>query len=141
MANAEGVYADPQWVNRLRRTPLELIDPPLLLRIEEVDVVNDTGAADHVLLFSVAPSRHAHQRTDGRPSFARATRRSPLSRTAWQELVYDREADSHEAQVRAGRRGGPPAPRMRTGFAETSTPLGTTCTCCAPGASSLLTTG
>ena len=71
MANAEGVYADPQWVNRLRHTPLELIDPPLLLRIEEVDVVNDTGAADHVLLFSVAPSRHAHQRTDGK-AFVRA---------------------------------------------------------------------
>ena len=90
----EGVDADPRQVNRLRRAPLELIDPPLLLRIEEIDVVNDEGAADHVLLFSVAPSQHAHQRTDGEAFIRAGDSMISLSRTAWQELVYDREADS-----------------------------------------------
>ena len=94
----EGVDADPRQVNRLRRAPLELIDPPLLLRIEEIDVVNDEGAADHVLLFSVAPSQHAHQRTDGEAFIRAGDSTISLSRTAWQELVYDREADSYEAQ-------------------------------------------
>ena len=94
----EGVDADPRQVNRLRRAPLELIDPPLLLRIEEIDVVNDRGAADHVLLFSVMPSQHAHQRTDGEAFIRAGDSTISLSRTAWQELVYDREADSYEAQ-------------------------------------------
>lgn len=94
----EGVDADPRRVNRLRRAPVELIDPPLLLRAEQVDVVNDEGAADHVLLFSVAPSQHAHQRTDGEAFIRAGDSTLSLSRAAWQELVYDREADSYEAQ-------------------------------------------
>lgn len=98
MANAEGVYADPRRVNRLRRAPVELIDPPLLVRIEEVDVVNDEGAAGHVLLFSVAPSQHAHQRIDGEAFIRAGDSTLSLSRAAWHELVYDREADSYEAQ-------------------------------------------
>ena len=73
----EGVDADPRQVNRLRRAPLELIDPPLLLRIEEIDVVNDEGPPT---MCSCSPWRPASTRISAlmaRPSSARATRRSP----------------------------------------------------------------
>lgn len=90
--------SDPKQVNRLRRVPLELIEPPILLRIDEVEVVNDRQEEDHLLLFVVNPSQHAHQRTDGEAFVRAGDSTVRLSRTAWQELVYDREADSYEAQ-------------------------------------------
>ncbi|MDO4242823.1 MAG: ATP-binding protein [Actinomyces sp.] len=94
----EGVDSDLKQVNRLRRVPLELIEPPILMRIDEVEVVNDRQEEDHVLLFVVSPSQHAHQRTDGEAFVRAGDSTIRLSRSAWQELVYDREADSYEAQ-------------------------------------------
>ena len=95
---AEGGDADLGRINRLRRTPVELVEPPLLLRTEEVEVVDGEGTSGRVLLFVVAPSRHAHQRTDGEAFIRAGDSTIALNRAAWQELVYDREADSYEAQ-------------------------------------------
>lgn len=95
----EGVDGDPRQVNRLRRVPLDYLDPPLLPHIEEVEVVNEGQEADHVLLFSVAPSAHAHQRSDGEAYIRAGDSTISLSRSAWRELVYDREVDSYEAQA------------------------------------------
>ncbi|MBE6482598.1 MAG: MarR family transcriptional regulator [Actinomyces ruminicola] len=94
----EGIDGETRKVNRLRRVPVDLIDPPLVLRVEEMPVERSDRTQDHVLVFLVEPSRHAHQRTD-EEAFVRAGDSTiTLSRTAWQELVYDREADAYEAQ-------------------------------------------
>ena len=60
--------------------------------------MNDDGAQDHLLVTQVPPSRHAHRRSDGTAFLRVGDSTVKLDGPMWEELVYDREADSYEAQ-------------------------------------------
>lgn len=60
--------------------------------------MNDDGTQDHLLVAQVPPSRHAHRRSDGTAFLRMGDSTVKLDGPMWEELVYDREAETYEAQ-------------------------------------------
>ena len=94
----EGTDSAPSQTNRLRQVPMTMVAPPLRVHFREVPVMNDDGTQDHLLVAQVPPSRHAHRRSDGTAFLRMGDSTVKLDGPMWEELVYDREADSYEAQ-------------------------------------------
>ena len=94
----EGTDDSAKKINALRRAPLTMVAPPLRVRFHEVPVINDDGEEDHVLVADVPPSRHAHRRSDGTAFLRAGDSTMKLDGSMWEELVYDREAESYEAE-------------------------------------------
>ena len=94
----EGMGQHAKHVNRLRRVPLELIVPPLQPTVSEVPVIDRSGQENYLLVFQVAPSRSAHQRSDSESFMRVGDSTIQLNRLQWQELVYDRSARNYEAE-------------------------------------------
>ena len=94
----EGTNSTPSQTNRLRQVPMTMVAPPLRVHFREVSVMNDDGAQDHLLVTQVPPSRHAHRRSDGTAFLRMGDSTVKLDGPMWEELVYDREAETYEAQ-------------------------------------------
>ena len=94
----EGTDSAPSQTNRLRQVPMTMVAPPLRVHFREVSVMNDDGAQDHLLVTQVPPSRHAHRRSDGTAFLRMGDSTVKLDGPMWEELVYDREAETYEAQ-------------------------------------------
>ena len=94
----EGTNSTPSQTNRLRQVPMTMVAPPLRVHFREVPVMNDDGTQDHLLVAQVPPSRHAHRRSDGTAFLRMGDSTVKLDGPMWEELVYDREAETYEAQ-------------------------------------------
>ncbi|TFH52440.1 ArsR family transcriptional regulator [Actinomyces viscosus] len=94
----EGIDSNPSRTNELRQVPMTMVAPPLRAHFREVSVMNDRGAQDHLLIAQVPPSRHAHRRSDDTAFLRMGDSTVKLDGPMWEELVYDREAETYEAQ-------------------------------------------
>ena len=94
----EGTDSTPSQTNRLRQVPMTMAAPPLRVHFREVPVMNDDGTQDHLLVAQAPPSRHAHRRSDGTAFLRVGDSTVKLDGPMWEELVYDREAETYEAQ-------------------------------------------
>ena len=94
----EGIGGSIKKINNLRRVPMTMVAPPLRVEIEELPVINSHGKEDHILIADIPPSRHAHRRADGTAFLRMGDSTMKLDGPMWEELVYDREAESYEAE-------------------------------------------
>lgn len=63
--SVRGFGTSPKKINDLRRTPVQMTQPPVRVQCTEVECLNDAGISDILLIVRVEPSERVHELTNG----------------------------------------------------------------------------